>query len=68
MKTLSESKPKIKISKNKFEEIRKEFYELRQRFSKKEIDKYRKAFYDIENYKHLSESEIKEVRENLNKF
>ena len=68
MKTLSEPKPKIKISKNKFEEIRKEFYELRERFSKKEMDKYRKAFYDIENYKHLSESEIKEVRENLNKF
>ena len=58
----------MKINKKKLEEIRKDFNELRHKFSKKEIDKYRKTFYDIKNYKHLSESEIEEIRENVNKF
>ena len=35
------------------EEIRKDFYELGHKFSKREIDKQRKAFYDIKNYKPL---------------
>ena len=63
-------KPKIKIRINgkKLEEIKKDFSELKHKFSKKEIDKYRKTFYDIKNYKHLSESEIEEARENLNKL
>ena len=63
-------KPKIKIriNKKKLEEIKKDFNELRHKFSKKEIDKYRKTFYDIKNYKHLSESKIEEVRENLNEL
>ena len=49
IKALSKPKPKpeIKINKKKLEEIRKDFYELRHNFSKKEIDRYRKAFYDI---------------------
>ena len=68
IKALSEPKPKIRINKKKLEEIRKDFNELRHKFSKKEIDKYRKTFYDIKNYKHLSESEIVVVRENLNKL
>ena len=68
IKALSEPKPKIRINKKKLEEIRKDFNELRHKFSKKEIDKYRKTFYDIKNYKHLSKSEIEEVRENLNKL
>ena len=51
IKALSEPKPKIRINKNKLEEIRKDFYKLRHKFSKKEIDKYRKAFYDIKNYR-----------------
>ena len=69
VKALSKPKPKPKIRINKkLEEIRKDFYELRHKFFKKEIDKYRKAFYDIKNYKHLSESEIEEIRENLKKF
>ena len=68
IKALSEPKPKIKIDKKKLEEIRKDFNKLRHMFSKKEIDKYRKTFYDIKNYKHLSESEIEEARENLNKL
>ena len=49
IKALSEPKPKIKIDKKKLEEIRKDFNELRHRFSKKEIDMYRKAFYDLKN-------------------
>ena len=44
-KALSEPKPKprikIRINKKKLEEIRKDFYELRHKFSKKEADKYR---------------------------
>ena len=58
-------KPKIRINEKKLEEIRKDFNELRNKFSKKEIDKYRKAFYVIKNYKHLSTSEIEEARKNL---
>ena len=65
---LSEPKPKIRINKKKLEEIRKYFNELRHKFSKKEIDKYRKAFYDIKNYRYLSASEIKEVGKNLNEL
>ena len=72
VKALSKPKPKpkikIRINKKKLEEIKNDFNELRHKFSKKEIDKYRKTFYDIKNYKHLSESEIEEVRENLNKL
>ena len=72
VKALSKPKPKpkikIRINKKKLEEIKNDFNELRHKFSKKEIDKYRRSFYDIKNYKHLSESEIEEVRENLNKF
>ena len=60
-------------------EIRKDFNELRRKFSKKEADKYTKAFYDIKNYRHLYtpdiknfrhilESEIKEVRKNLDEL
>ena len=69
VKALSKAKPKrkIKINKKKLEEIRKDINELRHKFFKKEIDKYRKAFHDIKNYRHLSELEIEEVRENLNK-
>ena len=68
VKAFSKPKPKIRINKKKFEEIRKDFNELRHKFSKKEIDKYRKAFYDIKNYRYLSASEIKEVGKNLNEL
>ena len=44
IKVLSEPKPKIKIDKKKLEDIRKDFIELRHKFSKKERDKYRKGF------------------------
>ena len=79
VKALSEPKPKIRITKQKLEETRKDFDELRHKFSKKEADKYRKVFYDIKNYRHLcapdiksfrhiSESEIEEVRKNYAKL
>ena len=68
IKALSEPKPKIRINKKKLEEIRKDFNELRHKFSKKEIDRYRKAFYDIKNYRYLFVSEIVEVRKNLTKL
>ena len=72
VKALSKPKPKpkikIRINKKKLEEIKNDFNELRHKFSKKEIDKYRKAFYDIKNYRYLSASEIKEVGKNLNEL
>ena len=60
--------PINRVNKNKLEEIRKDFYELRHKFSKQEIDKYGKAFNDIKNYKHLSISEIKKASKNLTKL
>ena len=60
-----EPQPKIIIEKKKLEEIRNDFYELRHKFSKKEINRYRKAFYVIKNYRHRSISEIKEAGKNL---
>ena len=68
IKALSEPKPKIRINKKKLEEIRKYFNNSKHKFSKKEIDKHRKAFYYIKTYRHLSSSEMKEVRKNLNKL
>ena len=65
IKVLSEPKPKTGISKKKSEEIRKDFNELRYKFSKKEIDQYRKSFCDIKNYRYLSAPEIEEAIENL---
>ena len=68
VKAISEAKPKIRIIKKKLEEIKKDFVELRHKFSKTEADKHRKVFYDIKNYRHLSESEIEKVRKHVNKF
>ena len=70
LKSKRKPKPliKIRINKKKLAEIKKDFNELRHKFSKKEIDKYRKAFYDIKNYRYLSASEIKEVGKNLNEL
>ena len=50
IKALSEPKPEppkpeIRVYKRKFKKLRKGFDELRHRFSKKEINRYRKAFY-----------------------
>ena len=68
IKVLSKPKPKIKINKKKLQELRKDFSEVRNKFSKNEIDKYRKTFYDIKNYRHLSASEIKKAGKNLTKL
>ena len=65
IKILSESKPKINISKKKLKEIEKDFRKLRLKFSKEEIDKFRKSFYDIKNHRNLYTSEIKEAEKNL---
>ena len=45
--------------------IEKDFRELRHKFSKEEIDKFRKIFYNIKNHKNLYASEIKEAEKNL---
>ena len=58
IKAFRGSKPKPGIKKNKLKEIKEDFYNLRHKFSKKDADKYRKLFYDIKNYRHLSELEI----------
>ena len=52
---MEKPKPKLKsnlrrkVNKKKLKEVRKYFDELRHKFSRKEIDKYWKAFYDIKN-------------------
>ena len=62
------SRPRLGIKKNKLKEIKEEFYNLRHKFSKKDADNYRKLFYDIKNYRHLSELEIEEIRKMFNKL
>ena len=62
IKALRGSRPRLGIKKNKLKEIKEDFYNLKHAFSKNDADKYRKLFYDIKNYKHLSELEIDEIR------
>ena len=61
IKILSEPKPRISITKKILKEIKKDFSELRHKFSKEEIDKFRKSFYNIKNHKNLYASEIREA-------
>ena len=61
-------RPEIRVNKKKLKKLRKDFDELRHKFSKKEIDRYRKAFYVAKNKKYLSESEIKKTNKNLTKL
>ena len=68
IKALRGSRPRLGIKKNKLKEIKEDFYNLRHKFSKKDADKYRKLFYDIKNYRHLSEIEIEEIRKNVNEL
>ena len=56
------------MNNKKLQELRKDFSEVRNKFSKKETDKCRKNFYDIKNYRHVSASEIKKVGKNLTKL
>ena len=68
IKALRESRPRLETRKNKLKEIKEDFYNLRHKFSKKDADKYRKLFYDIKNYRHLSELEIEEMRKKFTKL
>ena len=65
IKILSEPEPKINISKKKLKEIEKDFRELRHKFSKEEIDNFRKSFYNIKNHKNLCTSEITKAGKSL---
>ena len=58
---LSEPKLKISIYKKKLKEIKKDFSELRHKFSKSEINNFRKSLYDIKKHRNLSEAEIREA-------
>ena len=78
IKTISETKPEtpkpektkleIRVNKRKFKKLRKDFDELRHKFSKKETDRYRKVFYVAKNKKYLSESEINKTNKSLTKL
>ena len=59
------AKHEIRVNKKKQRKLRKDFDELRHRFSKKEIDRYRKAFYVTKNKQYLSKSEIKKTKKVL---
>ena len=59
-------KPQIEIRVNQRKS--KDFDELRHNFSKNEIDRYRKTFYNVKNHKNLSISEIKKASKSLTKL
>ena len=63
-----EPKVRVKTDKRKLKKLRKEFVELRHKFSKKEIREYRKASYLAKSKKHMFESELKKTNKNLNKL
>ena len=68
IKALRGSRPRLGIKKNTLKEIKEDFYILMHAFSKKDADKYRKLFYDINNYRHLSELEKEEKRKKFNQL
>ena len=62
-------RPEIKVNKKIFKKLRKDFDEFwRYTFDKKEIDRYRKAFCDVQNYENLSIQKVKKASKSLNKF
>ena len=61
IKILSKPKPKINLSKNKIEEIAKDFNKLKHGFSKLEVNEYRRSFYNIKKQKNLSTPEMYET-------
>ena len=67
IKALSKPKPKLRINKKKLKEIRKDFYKLRHNFLETKHISI-KSFYDIKNYRHLSESKIEEIKKNFNEL
>ena len=62
------SRPRLGINKNQLKEIKEDFYNLRHKSSKRDAGKYRKLFYCIKSYRHLSEIEIEEIRKKFNKL
>ena len=65
IKIFSEPKPKLSLSKKKLKEIKKDFSELRHRFSKSKINKFRRSLININIRKNISASEIKETEKIL---
>ena len=65
-----ETEPKItvKTDKRKLKNLKKDFDELRHKFDKEEIDRYREYFYVAKNKKYLSESEMNKKNKNLNEL
>ena len=61
-------KIKISISKKKLKEIEKDFKELKHKFSRKEINKFRKSFYNIKSHRNIYTPKIKEAEENLSEL
>ena len=55
----------IKVNTKSLKKLKKDFHKLRHKFSKEEIDRYRKVFDIAKNYKHLSKSKIKKEKELL---
>ena len=47
IKILSKLKPNIHLSKKKIKEIEKDFRELRHRFSKSKINRFRRSLYNM---------------------
>ena len=64
-KNFDGTKPKIKFSKSRIEEITKKFNESRHNFSKSKINKIRRNLYEIGNKKNLSAPKIKEIEKDL---
>ena len=65
---LEKTKPEIRVNKKKPKILGKDFDELRHKFSRKEIDRYRKAFYVDKKKKYLSKSEIKKTNKSFNRL
>ena len=67
-KPKQEPKPEMEVNNRKLKKLRKDFDELRHKFSKAEIKEYREAFYNAKKYTNLSESEIEKTNKNLNEL
>ena len=65
IKTLSEPRPKISLSKKRIKKIGEKFNESRDKFSKSKIKEIRRNLYEIKNKNNLFTSKIKETEKNL---
>ena len=59
-------RPEIRVNKQIFKKLRKDFDELRHKFDKKEIDRYRKGFYNVKNYENLSTRKKRQAKVLIN--